>query len=127
MLALLRLPVQRLRRRPMAFVVGLRLIRPFGCTERGWQARIANEVHRLLRTSSHSPGDPAPKATRHHRQLPTHTISDLVDALYQGLDPRLKPAAAFSVLAHLEALEDAGRVTLEGEAGLTGVWAATLT
>jgi glyoxylase-like metal-dependent hydrolase (beta-lactamase superfamily II) len=56
-----------------------------------------------------------------------HTISDLVDALYQGLDPRLKPAAAFSVLAHLDALEDAGRVTLEGDVGLTGVWTATST
>lgn len=53
------------------------------------------------------------------RRIPT-----IVEALYVGLDPRLKPAAALSVLAHLIKLVEEGRVhadpapTLEGEFGL---------
>ena len=41
----------------------------------------------------------------------------LARALYADVDPRLWPAAARSVLAHLLALEAGGRVTAEGPAG----------
>jgi glyoxylase-like metal-dependent hydrolase (beta-lactamase superfamily II) len=39
---------------------------------------------------------------------------DLVTTIYKGLDPALKPAAARNVLAHLLALQQLGRVRLEG-------------
>jgi glyoxylase-like metal-dependent hydrolase (beta-lactamase superfamily II) len=42
------------------------------------------------------------------------TIPELVEAIYVGLQPGLKPAAGRSVLAHLNALEKAGRVRAEG-------------
>jgi glyoxylase-like metal-dependent hydrolase (beta-lactamase superfamily II) len=42
------------------------------------------------------------------------TTDAVVDALYVGLDPRLRGAAALSVLAHLEKLEADGRVASEG-------------
>jgi len=43
-----------------------------------------------------------------------HTIPVLVAAIYQGLDPRLRPAAALSVLAHLEDLAHRGLVRADG-------------
>ena len=46
------------------------------------------------------------------------TAEMVVAAIYDGLDQRLKRAAAHSVLAHLEDLEDRGRVTRDGEPGL---------
>ena len=42
------------------------------------------------------------------------TIPAIVDAVYVGLAPRLKPAAARSVLAHLLELIQEGRVVAEG-------------
>jgi Beta-lactamase associated winged helix domain len=39
-----------------------------------------------------------------------------VEAMYKGLDPRLKGAAGRSVLAHLVDLERQGRVTCDSEA-----------
>ena len=51
------------------------------------------------------------------------TIEEIVAALYQGIDPRLAGAAALSVLAHLEKLEEEGRVAAEGVAR-TARWRA---
>jgi glyoxylase-like metal-dependent hydrolase (beta-lactamase superfamily II) len=45
---------------------------------------------------------------------PTTTMG-LVDALYVGLDARLKPAAQRTVIAHLEKLRDEGRAAVDGE------------
>jgi len=45
-------------------------------------------------------------------------IPAIVDAVYVGLAPRLKPAAARSVLAHLLELVQAGRVSSEGPSAL---------
>lgn len=42
------------------------------------------------------------------------TIEEIVAALYQGIDPRLSGAAGLSVLAHLEKLEEEGRVVADG-------------
>ena len=49
------------------------------------------------------------------------TIPSIVAALYSGIDPRLTKAAGLSVLAHLEKLEDDGRVQSEG-LGATSLW-----
>ncbi len=46
------------------------------------------------------------------------TVEVIVAATYESLDPRLKPAAALSVLAHLEDLVTRERVTQEGAPGL---------
>jgi glyoxylase-like metal-dependent hydrolase (beta-lactamase superfamily II) len=43
------------------------------------------------------------------------TIRAIVPAVYHGLDDRLLPAAASSVLAHVERLIEQGHVTCEGE------------
>ncbi|MEO1015027.1 MAG: MBL fold metallo-hydrolase [Pseudomonadota bacterium] len=50
-------------------------------------------------------------------------IPEIVDAVYQGLDPRLKPAAALNVLAHLIRLQRVGDVAVDGEAGLEAAFA----
>jgi len=50
-------------------------------------------------------------------QGPT-TIKAMVPTLYAAVDPRLHPAAAMSVLAHVLLLVKEGRVTCEGVAGL---------
>jgi glyoxylase-like metal-dependent hydrolase (beta-lactamase superfamily II) len=42
------------------------------------------------------------------------TIERIVDHVYLGLDPRLKGAAARSVLAHLVELVERGRVVADG-------------
>ena len=48
-----------------------------------------------------------------------HTrIREMVPVLYKDVDPRLHPAAAHSVLAHMIQLVREGRVLTEGEAGL---------
>lgn len=48
-----------------------------------------------------------------------HTrIKAMVPVLYAAVDPRLHPAAAHSVLAHMLQLVREGRVTCDGEAGL---------
>ena len=51
------------------------------------------------------------------------TIPAIVAAVYQGLDPRLEPAAALSVLAHIEDLVARGRVAVEAEGGVAGRYA----
>ena len=51
------------------------------------------------------------------------TIPEIVAAIYQGLDPRLKGAAALSVFAHLEDLVERGLVLTEGAARLEGEFA----
>ncbi|MEM8986594.1 MAG: MBL fold metallo-hydrolase [Pseudomonadota bacterium] len=43
------------------------------------------------------------------------TIPDLVDTMYVGLDPRLKPAAAMSVYAHMLQLVKTGAVVCDGQ------------
>ncbi|MQT11564.1 MBL fold metallo-hydrolase [Segnochrobactrum spirostomi] len=48
------------------------------------------------------------------------TLADLVDAIYAGLDPALKPAAALSVLAHLDHLVERGLVGEDHPALATG-------
>jgi hypothetical protein len=54
-------------------------------------------------------------------QGPT-TIKAMVPTLYAAVDPRLHPAAAMSVLAHLLLLVKAGRVTCDGEPGLDSLY-----
>jgi glyoxylase-like metal-dependent hydrolase (beta-lactamase superfamily II) len=65
------------------------------------------------------------RALAHHRRLREIAIlnrieagdgriPDMVDRIYENLDPRLKGAAALSVLAHLEALVARGLVRVEG-------------
>lgn len=49
------------------------------------------------------------------------SIPQIVDALYAGLDPALRNAAELSVLAHLEKLEEEGRVAADGR-GRAAVW-----
>ena len=50
-------------------------------------------------------------------------VADIVAAIYQGLDPRLKGAAALSVLAHLEDLVGRGLARSEGPPSLDGTYA----
>ncbi|SDN92342.1 Glyoxylase, beta-lactamase superfamily II [Methylobacterium phyllostachyos] len=50
-------------------------------------------------------------------------IAQIVAAIYQGLDPRLRGAAALSVFAHLEDLVGRGLVTTEGPPRLDGAYA----
>lgn len=50
------------------------------------------------------------------------SVPDLVDAMYRGLEPRLRGAAARTVLAHLIDLAGRGKVTFEG-AGMEAVYA----
>ena len=50
-----------------------------------------------------------------------HAISDMVAAMYKGLDPRLTGAAGRSVLAHLLDLQKRGLARAEGE-----LWSKTL-
>lgn len=71
------------------------------------------------------------RALAHHRRLREAAIMkrlglgdrhipDIVAAIYEGLDPRLKSAAGLSVFAHLEDLVARGLVASEGPASLTG-------
>ena len=77
------------------------------------------------------------RALQHHRRQREHAIiarlrkgdetaEAIVATIYESLDPRLKRAAAFSVLAHLEDLEARGRATREGEPGLAARFAPTI-
>jgi len=50
------------------------------------------------------------------------TIGAMVPTLYAAVDPRLHPAAAMSVLAHMLLLVREGRVTCDGGAGLNGTY-----
>lgn len=49
------------------------------------------------------------------------SVDQIVDALYAGLDPRLRGAAGLSVLAHLEKLAEEGRVAVDGF-GIAARW-----
>jgi glyoxylase-like metal-dependent hydrolase (beta-lactamase superfamily II) len=51
-------------------------------------------------------------------------IPDMVERIYLGLDPRLKPAACLSVLAHLLHLIAAGRAAASGQADLAAHYRA---
>jgi len=53
-----------------------------------------------------------------HLGLGCHTIESLVSVMYKDVDPRLHPAAARSVLGHLIALVDEGRIISDGPAQL---------
>ncbi len=84
---------------------------------------------------THGPSviDPKPhvKAFITHRHERTDSIVDflkgvrdaspdeIVLGVYQGLDPKLRPAAARSVMAHLVALAAEGKIASEGVATLT--------
>jgi glyoxylase-like metal-dependent hydrolase (beta-lactamase superfamily II) len=70
------------------------------------------------------------RALSHHRRLREaailkrlaagdRDIPDIVSAIYEGLDPRLKGAAGLSVFAHLEDLVAKGLATAEGAPSLT--------
>jgi glyoxylase-like metal-dependent hydrolase (beta-lactamase superfamily II) len=50
-------------------------------------------------------------------------ITEIVAAIYQGLDPRLRGAAALSVLAHLEDLVGRGLAASDGAPRLDGTYA----
>lgn len=50
------------------------------------------------------------------------TIEAITANVYHGLDPALRKAAAFSVLAHVEDLAERGLVKAEGAAGLGGLY-----
>ena len=50
-------------------------------------------------------------------------IADIVAAIYQGLDPRLRGAAALSVFAHLEDLVGRGLASCDGAPRLDGTYA----
>ncbi|KST57901.1 MBL fold metallo-hydrolase [Methylobacterium sp. GXS13] len=52
-------------------------------------------------------------------------IPDVVAAIYQGLDPRLRGAAALSVFAHLEDLVGRGLVACDGPPRLDSAYAPT--
>ncbi len=54
-------------------------------------------------------------------QGPT-TIKAMIPTLYAAVDPRLHPAAAMSVLAHVLLLVKQGRVTCEGEPALDSIY-----
>lgn len=75
------------------------------------QAVSAMRSHRLMREA----------AIAARVEAGVERIDAIVDALYSGLDPRLKGAAALSVLAHLEKLRDEGRVSSAGR-GRDALW-----
>ncbi|WP_029030642.1 MBL fold metallo-hydrolase [Salinarimonas rosea] len=52
------------------------------------------------------------------------TVAGLVETVYRGLAPALKPAAALNVLAHLEDLHARGLASREGPPGLESRWRA---
>lgn len=75
------------------------------------------------------------RALSHHRRLREaailkrleagdRLIPDIVAAIYEGLDPRLKGAAALSVFAHLEDLVARGLATTDGDPALAGAFRA---
>ncbi|MBO6784603.1 MAG: MBL fold metallo-hydrolase [Alphaproteobacteria bacterium] len=50
------------------------------------------------------------------------TIEEMVPRMYADVDPKLYPAAARSVLAHLIHMVETGRVKVDGETGEGSVW-----
>lgn len=59
------------------------------------------------------------------RQHGPLALPRLVDMVYAGLEPQLKPAAALSSLAHLESLIERGLATATPQATLDGMFAAS--
>ena len=53
------------------------------------------------------------------------SISDMVQRIYLGLDPRLRPAASLSVYAHLLQMTKDGRAIADGEPSLAARFTAT--
>ncbi|MEM6761822.1 MAG: MBL fold metallo-hydrolase [Pseudomonadota bacterium] len=100
--------------------------------------RLARDNHtRLLPTHGDVIDEPqkAVSAVRSHRLMRERAIAerlalgdkrigDIVDALYENIDTRLKFAAGLSVLAHLEKLEDDGRAKSQGW-GVDALWEPT--
>ncbi len=52
------------------------------------------------------------------------TVADIVKAIYRETDPRLHPAAALSVLAHLEDLVARGAAEAERDVAIDGIFSA---
>ncbi|MEM9750308.1 MAG: MBL fold metallo-hydrolase [Pseudomonadota bacterium] len=52
------------------------------------------------------------------------SVQGLVEKMYEGLEPRLRPAAALSVYAHLERLVEIGAVRREGPPTMDAVFQA---
>jgi glyoxylase-like metal-dependent hydrolase (beta-lactamase superfamily II) len=71
----------------------------------------AHRLQREERVLAHLKGGPA-------------RVPEMVAALYAEIDPRLHPAAARTVTAHLLRLEKRGRACSEGEVPLEAVWRA---
>ncbi len=84
-------------------------------------------------------GDPIAKARRFTRGIMVHRrsretqilkcveagqtrIAEMVPVMYREIDPRMHPAAARSVLAHLIAMKDAARVTCDGPAHIDSIY-----
>ena len=101
---------------------------------------LARQAPRLRGEATYWPGHGGPvaepsrflRALQHHRRQREMAVlsrlragdttpADIVDAIYEKLDPRLKRAAAFSVLAHLEDLLARGRVVCEAASVEDGV------
>lgn len=59
-----------------------------------------------------------------HLKSGSETIEELVAHMYKSVDKRLHPAAERSVLAHLIAMTDDGRVTCNGETTLSATYSA---
>jgi glyoxylase-like metal-dependent hydrolase (beta-lactamase superfamily II) len=89
---------------------------------------------------THGPAIPDPQnfvrayiAHRHMRETQileqlaagVHKIADMIPVLYAETDPRLHPAAAMSVYAHLEGLVETGRAVCDGPISLSADFAAT--
>ncbi|TRO96566.1 MBL fold metallo-hydrolase [Glycocaulis profundi] len=99
-------------------------------------ARVrAMDFARLWPAHGPSVDDPAPFldayiAHRHAREDQIRAIlrdgpaaiPQMVDRMYQGLDPRLKPAAAISVLAHMIGMVGRGEAACEGAPGVESVY-----
>jgi glyoxylase-like metal-dependent hydrolase (beta-lactamase superfamily II) len=82
-----------------------------GAIEEPHRAVSAMRSHRLMREA----------AILARLREGDRTADAVVEALYAGIDPRLRRAAGLSVLAHLEKLSAEGRVAAEGF-GPTAVW-----
>ncbi|MEO1103234.1 MAG: MBL fold metallo-hydrolase [Pseudomonadota bacterium] len=78
------------------------------------KAVSAMRSHRLLRE----------RAILERVNAGDRSIPAVVDALYHGIDPRLRMAAGLSVQAHLEKLESDGRVRASG-IGAAATWLPT--
>ncbi len=96
---------------------------------------LARDDHRYLPGHGGPVNAPAPflRGLRTHRRMRERAIlerikagdrriGDMVKVIYRETDPRLHPAAALSVLAHLEDLVAKGAVTSDGYPRLSGIF-----